>query len=204
MSNLKKLAQEKRTYSFRDLTFCLDMQMNQLHDELLGTYVAALAREEDPDDKSGDQRLNVKPSTVIKKRIDKLEAEMQEKLYTLRFTAVNKGLWNSWITKNPPRKGVVLDNQLGYNVDGFFEEAAFKSILEVTDEPEGVDSKDYPTEAVDAETYKVLSEGWTAGDWDRIQTALLQLNQREGSRGFRKRGSEASPSFEPTSDSLEV
>lgn len=199
-----KLAGAK--FNFKDLTFCLDGTLNARRDSLMQELVTETAKAEQNKDGKGDGRLGFSKVSEVKKRLEALEERMRDKSIVLRFTAVNNGLWQKWIIQNPPRKGNATDQALGYNFETFFNLAARETGLYVEDAgTEENEFEDAITEDIAADEWAKIFEAFTAGDWDRIQLALITLNQREGARGvdFLGRGSTATPDSEPTSDSPE-
>lgn len=200
MSSLsQKLAGAK--FAFKDLSFCVDGTLNKQRDELMVQLALAQRTEEQ---KAGDKRINLTPVQDIKEQIAAVEDRMREHLITVRLTAVNNGLWQKWILQNPPRKNNALDQSLGYNTDVFFDtalRASGKYVEQLIVDDEGADSSELSD--ISPSEWGEILEVITAGDWDRICTTLLTLNQKDGQRGtdFLLNGSRVTPNSEPTSDS---
>lgn len=190
-------------FNFKDETFCLDGTLNARRDSLMQEVALEQAKLE-AGKSNGDARLGQSNLKIIKDKIEALEERMREKSITIRFTAVNNGVWQKMIIQNPPRKNNDTDRALGYNTENFFFVAAQATGLYVEDP--GTEENEYEDavlEVIEPGEWAEIQEAWTAGDWDRVHLTLITLNQREGARGvnFLKRGSAAIPSSEPTSDS---
>lgn len=190
-------------FNHKDLTFCLDGTMNARRDTFMQEVALEQAKIE-AGKQGGDARLGQSNLKIIKDKIEALEEKMREKSITIRFTAVNNGVWQKMIIQNPPRKGNDTDRALGYNTESFFFTAAKLTGLYVEDPgTEENEFEDAVLEEIEPGEWAEIQEAWTAGDWDRVHLTLITLNQREGARGvdFLRRGFEATPSSEATSDS---
>ena len=194
----------KATFAWQDELFCLNGPLNKQRDKLMQKLAEAV-RTQEANKQGGDQRLNVNPVKIIQDEIEALEEQMREDSITIRFTAVNNGVWQKWILQHPPRKGNDLDRSLGYNAERFFWTAATLSSHYVS-EPGTEEAKfeDATLDTITDSQWKKIDESLTAGDWDRIDMVLIGLNQKDGQRGadFLRRGSRTTTSSEPTSDSL--
>ena len=195
----------KAKFSFKDEIFCLDGRLNGRRDKLMQELAMAAASAE-KGSTSGDSRLGRSDIKVIQDKIAALEERMKAVSVTLRFTAVNNGVWQKGIIQHPPRKNNDTDKALGYNFETFFPDMT-KLTAQYVEEP-GTEENDYEDavlEDVSEADWNELFEAWTAGDWDRVQLTLITLNQREGARGvgFLGRASTSPLASEPTSDSPE-
>lgn len=194
-----KLAGAK--FNFKDQTFCLDGTLNARRDALMQELAIEAAKAEKG---SADGRLGVSPVNAIKDKIKALEEKMRAKSITLRFTAVNNGVWQKYIIQNPPRKNNQTDQALGYNFETFFERVT-RDTAKYVENPgtEENEWEDAVLENIEPTEFTQIFESWTAGDWDRVQLTLITLNQREGARGvdFLGRDSATTPASEVTSDS---
>lgn len=201
MSSLDdKLA--KASFGYRDLNFCLDGRLNKLRDKALAELSAATGRAAATDErKDPDARLVSNPIKEAKKKVEAIEAQMTDLLVTIRFTAVSYGAWQKFIHQNPPRKGNSVDQNLGFNTQTFFDRVARETgkLVEEID-PENPD--DATLEDISSAQWDKLAESFTAGDWDRVDMTIIELNQRDGQKdmGHFARASKATPASEPTSD----
>lgn len=187
-------------FAFKDESFCVDGTLNKRREQLMQELVLATRTQESD---KGDKRINASPVKDVQDRIDALEEQMREHLITIRFTAVNNGLWQKWIMQNPPRKGNNFDASMGYNTTSFFRHAAIQSSMSVEDHGTAEDGSDAVLEPIPESEWVLLEDIFTAGDWDRIDMTLITLNQKDGSRGvdFLRRGSRETDNSETTSDS---
>jgi len=194
---------ERAKFAFKDEIFSVNGPLNMERDKLIEELLSA-ARTQAQKEGAGDQRINVNPVLAIKKQIAALEDRMRDDFVTIRFTAVNKGEWGKWIIQNPPRKNNDIDRAYGFNTDKFFEHALRASATYV-DDPGTLEAEweDAVTEPIDDEDWDRLVEAMTAGDWDRAQMTVLQLNQKQGQQGadFLRNGSLSTDDSEPTPDS---
>jgi hypothetical protein len=189
MSGLSgKLAQAK--YEFKDLAFCADGRLNAARDKVMQDLVLARQKAKHSED-NPDPRLVDNLVRPLEEELARIEEKMREKLYTIRVTATNRGEWNKLKMQNPPRKGNPVDQNLGFNTDTLFVEGIQKFgkfVLEPGTEEK--DWEDAVLEDVSEEEWKQAGETWTAGDWDRVDITILNLNAKasENDAAFLRRG----------------
>lgn len=207
MSSLGGKIKAASAFAFKDLPFCLDGRLNQQRDDLLFAVVNAQRTLENTNQGSGDNRLGRNELTAAKKALDSIEERMREKSIVIRITAVNNGVWQKGIIQHPPRKGNQIDVQLGFNTDTFFTDMLMDTgTLVIEPGTKEKDFEDAVTEEIEKSEWAELFETWTAGDFDRIQVALINLNQNDAKRGvdFLGRGSGATTNSETTSEAPEA
>jgi len=193
---------EKAQFAYRDLNFCLDGRLNKLRDKALAELSAATGRAAATDErKDPDARLSSNPVAAAKKKLDQIEEQMKDLLVTIRFTAVNNGVWQKLIIQNPPRKGNAVDQGLGFNTQTFFDRVC-RETGKLVEEIDLDNPDDATLEPISDSQWDKLSESFTAGDWDRVDMTLIELNQRDGQKdvGHFVRASKETRDSEPTSD----
>lgn len=167
-------------FSHRDVSVCLDGNLNAERDKLMLELAQAVKNQENGTEH--DARLSASPVAVAKKAVEKLEETMRAATITLRITAVPYGEYNKFLIQNPPRKGNASDAQWGFNSQEFFVFVAKKTSKSVEDDGSLED-------ITDAQWDRIVA-ALTDGDHDRIGTAVIEVNRREGQRGvdFLSRG----------------
>jgi hypothetical protein len=189
MSGLSgKLAQAK--YAFKDLNFCADGRLNARRDELMQELALARQKAKRNED-NPDPRLVDNQVRPLEEEMKRVEQKMRDSLYTIRITATNRGEWNKLKMQHPPRKNNPVDQNLGFNTETLFVAGVQKFGKFVT-EP-GTEEKDWADavlEDVTEEEWKAAGETWTAGDWDRVDITILNLNAKasENDAAFLQKG----------------
>lgn len=102
---------------------------------------------------------------AIAQEILDIEAEMSEAMLTLVVRALARTVWRGLVLKHPPRQGNDGDRVLGADFQGLMEEATPLCVVD----PE-----------LDEDDWERLSEVLSSGDWDRIFTAVWEVNREGG------------------------
>ena len=190
MSDLLEKA-EKHEFPHKDVSLCMKPQLIEARDAAMAR-VAANKRTSKPavtDERMADPAPMTSPALVdALAEVQRLEAEIQANLITLRIVGVDRVKYNRFMLANPPRRG---KNET-YDSSTFFMNVARATALYVDDRGE--------THAITPEEWDVLDPkggGGIIGDGehDRIAQAVIDVNRTAGTQDVRflGRGSETTP-----------
>lgn len=101
----------------------------------------------------------------IAARLTAIEAEMADEMLTLTVRALNRSAWRELVQKHPAREGNLGDRAIGANFQALMDEA----IPACTVQPD-----------LDEEDWARLNEVMSSGDYDRLATAVWEVNREGG------------------------
>lgn len=101
----------------------------------------------------------------VAQTIQALEAQMADEMLTVTVRALSRMDWRKLVEQHPPRQGNDGDRVLGADFAALMDEATPRCVVD----PE-----------MDAEDWERLNEVLASGDWDRIYTAVWEVNREGG------------------------
>lgn len=109
-------------------------------------------------------RVGTKPKAQIDqaKKVQALEAGIEETSAVFRFRALPKAQWRALCDDHPPRQGNEIDQWTGYNRDAVLDQAVRESLIDPVFD-----------EAAWAEFSGVLN----GGEWDELRKATNKVNK---------------------------
>lgn len=159
MSNKRKSKSTKELIAAarlpeRTVDVCLRGDLVSEHQELEAELRQARNEE------SGNDRLGGSRAGQIAKKVEAIEAEMQESTVSVRLRALPRKRWRALMDDHPPKKGDKGDEAVGVHLETFLHEAARECLIDDD-----------------------LREAWddlplTSGEYDRLTTAAWDLNRR--------------------------
>lgn len=165
----KKLDLAMRNRPTKGVELCLDMSLRAEWER------ADVDLREARKDATVDQRLSGGPVTELAKRVQELEAAMQDATVVFRLEGLTHIEWSRLRTEHPPRKDDAGDRTLGFNEATLFDEAIPLSVKGVTG-PDGEDVEWSP------DAWQALADEMTNRQYEDFKIAVLELNQLGGSR----------------------
>lgn len=101
----------------------------------------------------------------IAERIAVLQKQMSDEMLTLTVRALPRSDWRALVENHPPREGHEGDRFIGANFQALMEEAAPRCVV---------------TPELDAEDWDRLNDVLSSGDFDRVFTAVWEVNREGG------------------------
>lgn len=163
MSNTRKAKSAKELIKAaklpeRTVDICLRGDLATEVQSLEAELTAALDAEQN------DGRLGGKKSKQIAARIEEVRAEMAESTVSFRLRALPRRRWRELMDEHPPKKGDKGDEAMGVALEPFLDAVTPASVVD----PE-----------LDAAEWAELVDVLSSGEYDRITTAVWDLNRRQ-------------------------
>ena len=116
-----------------------------------------------------DRRMN-SPVNKLEERKAELYKAQEEDTIVFKIRALPRGKWSEVIDENPPRKGNVADENLGYDIDAGTNAvmATEGTIVEVTKLGEPIEFT--------ADDWARISPDLSDGQWQEFQNAVMSAN----------------------------
>ncbi len=101
----------------------------------------------------------------LAEQIERLQEQMADEMLTITVRALSRPDWRKLVEQHPPRPDVEGDRILGANFQGLMEEAAPLCVVD----PD-----------LDEEDWERLNAVLSSGDFDRLFTAVWEVNREGG------------------------
>lgn len=178
MASLDDKLTPERVYPHRDIHLCRDSALLDERDKalavLMNARTEAAKAAKQAENGSGDTRLGKSAQAPVK-AAEKALADVEERIraasITLRITGVPFGKYNSFIARNPGRKG----KNEGFNPETFFMYVARQTAKYVDDDGALHDITD--------EQWTRLEKDFTDAEHDAIASAVIAVNRQDSTRG---------------------